>query len=307
MSSAHADTFVRDRLPPPDQMPRLLFELPGLQFAARLNCASELLDRWVAQGDGQRLAVLGTAPDGAPIAWSYAELQARANRIARVLADRLGLVPGNRVLLRGANSPMLAACWFGVVKAGGIAVGTMPLLRARELIGIAAKAGITHALVDARLAEEVALAQPQCPTLAHVLQFNGAADGGLESAMAAQPDRFTNVDTAADDCCIIAFTSGTTGQPKAALHYHRDGGLRLLAAACAARAARRPRHRQPAAGIHLRPGRLAVVSPEHRRGQRAGRESLARGAAGGDCAASRDDLLHLADGLPRDRIAARRA
>ena len=124
MSSAHVDSFVRDRVPPPGQLPRLLFELPGLQFGAQLNCASELLDRWVNQGDGARLAVLGAAPDGSPIQWSYAELQARANRIANLLVRDLGLVPGNRVLLRGANSPMLAACWFGVVKAGGIAVGT---------------------------------------------------------------------------------------------------------------------------------------------------------------------------------------
>jgi 2-aminobenzoate-CoA ligase len=228
MASAHIDRFVHDHLPPQAQMPRLLFELPALRFGAQLNCASELLDRWVEQGDGERLAVLGTAPDGAPIAWSYAELQARANRIARVLVGDLGLVPGNRVLLRGANSPMLAACWFGVVKAGGIAVGTMPLLRARELVGIVAKAQIAHALVDARLAEEVALARPQCPTLAHVLHFNGAADDGLEAAMATRPSTFANVDTAADDCCIIAFTSGTTGQPKAALHFHRD-----VMAACA--------------------------------------------------------------------------
>jgi 2-aminobenzoate-CoA ligase len=228
MPSAHIDRFVRDRVPPPQQLPRLLFELPALQFGAQLNCASELLDRWVAQGQGARLAVLGAAPDGTPIRWSYAELQARANRIANVLVNALGLVPGNRVLLRGANSPMLAACWFGVVKAGGIAVGSMPLLRARELTGIVAKAEITHALVDARLAEEIALARPLCPTLAQLLHFNGGEASGLEAAMAQQPVTFDNIDTAADDTCIIAFTSGTTGQPKAALHFHRD-----VMAACA--------------------------------------------------------------------------
>ena len=172
MPSAHVDTFVRDRLPPADQMPALLFDLPQLQFGAQLNCATELLDRWVDAGQGARPAVLGAAPDGAPIRWSYADLQAHANRIANVLVHDLGLVPGNRVLLRGANSPMLAACWFGVVKAGGIAVGTMPLLRARELTGIVAKAEITHALVDARLADEVELARPACPALVHVLHFN---------------------------------------------------------------------------------------------------------------------------------------
>ena len=228
MPSAHTDSFVRDRVPPADQLSRLLFELPELRFAAQLNCATELLDRWVAQGDGARLAVLGAAPDGTPIRWTYAELQTRANRIANVLVDELGLVPGNRVLLRGANSPLLAACWFGVVKAGGIAVGSMPLLRARELTGIVAKAEISHALVDARLAEELALARPLCPTLTQVLHFNGGRGSGLEAAMAMRPTTFTNVDTAADDTCIVAFTSGTTGQPKAALHFHRD-----VMAACA--------------------------------------------------------------------------
>jgi 2-aminobenzoate-CoA ligase len=228
MPSAHIDRFVRDRVPPQAQLPRLLFDLPALQFGEQLNCASELLDRWVAQGQGARLAVLGAAPDGTPIRWSYAELQARANRIANVLVKDLGLVPGNRVLLRGANSPMLAACWFGVVKAGAIAVGTMPLLRARELTGIVAKAEITHALVDARLADEIMLAHPLCPTLVHVLQFNGGIGHGLEAAMAVRPATFANVDTAADDTCVIAFTSGTTGQPKAAVHFHRD-----VMAACA--------------------------------------------------------------------------
>ncbi|HET9976987.1 MAG TPA: AMP-binding protein [Burkholderiaceae bacterium] len=227
MPSAHLDTFARDRLPPPDRLPRFVFALPELQFPEQMNCAGELLDRWVAAGQGERLCIVGTAPDGTtPIRWTYAELRARANRIANVLTRQMGLVPGNRVLLRGANSPMLAACWFGVVKAGGIAVGTMPLLRARELVTIAGKAQITHALVDARLAEELDLARPNCPTLAKVLSFNG--DGGLEAAMAAESDAFTNVDTAADDICVIAFTSGTTGQPKAALHFHRD-----VMAACA--------------------------------------------------------------------------
>ena len=228
MSSTHVDPFVRDRLPPPELLPRFVYELPALQFGAQLNCAGALLDRWVGQGDGERLAVLGAAPDDAPIRWRYTELQAQANRIARVLVEDLGLVPGNRVLLRGANSPMLAACWLGVVKAGGIAVGTMPLLRARELTTIVHKAEISHALVDARLADELTLAMPQCPMLAQVLHFNGGEAAGLEAAAAAKPTTFDNVDTAADDTCLIAFTSGTTGQPKAALHSHRD-----VMAACA--------------------------------------------------------------------------
>ena len=140
--SGLVDTFARDHLPPREQWPEFLFELPELQFAARLNCAVELLDRAIERGWGERVCVLG---DG--VRWSYADLLAQANRIARVLVEDLGLVSGNRVLLRGANSPWLAACWFGVVKAGGIAVGTMPLLRARELTTIVHKAQVTHALV----------------------------------------------------------------------------------------------------------------------------------------------------------------
>ena len=228
MPSAHLDRFVADRLPPPGQRARLLFSLPGLQFPEQINCVADLLDRRVTQGDGNRLAVLGHVPGGAPIQWSYAELQEQANRIANVLVERMALVPGNRVLLRGANSPMLAACWLGVVKAGGIAVGSMPLLRARELTGIVAKAQITHALVDARLADELTAALPGCPSLTQVLQFNGAADAGLEAAMTVQPADFQAVPTAADDACLIAFTSGTTGVPKAAVHDHRD-----VMAACA--------------------------------------------------------------------------
>jgi 2-aminobenzoate-CoA ligase len=220
------DSFARDRLPPPERMPAFVFDRPELQFPARLNAATELLDARVARGDGERACVLGTAPDGTPIRWSYADLQREANRIARVLTDDLGLEPGNRVLLRGANSPMLAACWFAVVKAGGIAVGTMPLLRARELVTIVEKAQVTHALCDARLADELALARPQCPTLRHVLHFNR---GELEAAAATKAPAFDNADTAADDTCLIAFTSGTTGQPKAAMHFHRD---LMAAAAC---------------------------------------------------------------------------
>ena len=149
--SGHVDTFARDNLPPPEQWPEFLFELPELQFAPRLNCTVELLDKALQRGWGDRDAVLGEG-----VHWTYAELLAQANRIARVLVEDMGLVGGNRVLLRGANSPMLAACWFGVVKAGGIAVGTMPLLRARELTTIVQKAQLTHALCDARLAQSAA-------------------------------------------------------------------------------------------------------------------------------------------------------
>ena len=225
--TAHVDTFASDHLPPPEQQPEFLFDRPELQFPERLNCATELLDRWVLTdrraGLGNRLCIQGTG-----IRWTYADLQAHANRIARVLVEDLGLVPGNRVLLRGTNSPMLAACWFAVIKAGGIAVGTMPLLRAKELTEIVHKAKISHALCDARLAEELALARPGCLTLTQLLHFNSDSAGELDDRAAAKPSTFDNVDTSRDDTCLIAFTSGTTGKPKGTIHFHRD-----LMAACA--------------------------------------------------------------------------
>jgi 2-aminobenzoate-CoA ligase len=222
-STAHIDTFASDHLPPPEQLPEFLFDHPELKFAEQLNCATELLDRWVMDGTGDRLCIQGTG-----IRWTYADLQSRANRIARVLVEDMALVPGNRVLLRGANSPMLAACWFAVVKAGGIAVGSMPLLRAKELTQIVHKAAITHALCDARLADELASARPGCPTLTQVLHFNSTGTNELDARAAAKPPTFANVATHKDDTCIIAFTSGTTGQPKGTMHFHRD-----VMAACA--------------------------------------------------------------------------
>ena len=221
MTSAHIDTFARDNLPPPELQPQYLFDLPSLQFPEQLNCADELLDRHVIEGRGERLCI--QAPG---LRWTYTDLQANANRIANVLVGEMGLVPGNRVLLRAPNNPMMAACWFAVMKAGAIAVATMPMLRAKELTQMIVKAEVTHALCDAKLAEELTLALPQCPTLTKLMLFNSAvnraAPDGLEAAMARQSATFTNVNTAAADTCIIAFTSGTTGQPKGTMHFHRD-------------------------------------------------------------------------------------
>ena len=226
------DTFAKDRLPAVQDLPEFVFDLPELQFPARLNCATELLDRRVQAGDGARPCLVGA--DGHT--WTYAELLAQANRIAHVLVQDLGLVPGNRVLLRGANSPMLAACFLAVFKAGGIAVGTMPLLRAKELGVILDKAQVSHALCDARLADELDSARRDRPSLEHLMHFNagpGAKGAGgsptLEAAAATKSPTFENFDSAADDICLMAFTSGTTGQPKAAMHFHRDV---MASAAC---------------------------------------------------------------------------
>jgi 2-aminobenzoate-CoA ligase len=232
--TAHVDTFARDHLPPAAQQPEFLFELPELQFPAQLNCATELLDRRVANGGGERVCL--RAAGG--LSWTYAELQRQANRIANVLMTDMGLVPGNRVLLRAPNNPMLVACWFAVMKAGAIAVATMPLLRAKELTQIIAKGRVTHALCDARLADELRAAVEHEPQLSQLRLFNGEAGTGLEADMARHADRFDNVDTAADDTCILAFTSGTTGQPKATMHFHRDV---MAACACWPRHVLRPR------------------------------------------------------------------
>jgi 2-aminobenzoate-CoA ligase len=216
--TSHVDTFARENLPPRELWPEFIFELPELAYPERMNCAIELLDRAADRGWGPRTAIV--AADGAR--WTYAELLVRANRIAQVLVDDLELVAGNRVLLRGPNTPMLAACWFAVMKAGGIAVATMPLLRAKELTDIVTKAAITHALCDARLAEELTAALPACPMLAHVSYFNGDGSDGVEARMRDKPATFANVLTAADETCMIAFTSGTTGKPKGTMHFHRD-------------------------------------------------------------------------------------
>ncbi|MDA8453257.1 AMP-binding protein [Acidovorax sp. GBBC 3334] len=217
-ASAHVDTFARDRLPPSAQQPDYLFDLPGLQFEERLNCADPLLDVHVREGRGARICI--RAPG---LAWTYADLQEKAQRIANVLVNEMGLLPGNRVLLRAPNNPMLAACWFAVMKAGGIAVATMPLLRAKELKDIIEIGQVTHALCDAVLSEELQIAgQAAGSHLAEVRYFHSEGPDGLEAAMELASPHFDNVDTASDDCCLLGFTSGTTGVPKATMHYHRD-------------------------------------------------------------------------------------
>jgi 2-aminobenzoate-CoA ligase len=220
-ASAHVDTFARDNLPREEELPEFIFELPELQYPARLNCGAELLDRMVDSGHADR-PVIHTLIDGKEYSCTYRQLLVRANQIAHVLTRDLALVPGNRVLLRGANNPMMAACWFGVIKAGCIAVATMPLLRAKELRQIIDKAQVRAALCDFALREEMALAQRESPQLEHVLYFDHGGPGSLEAALPGKPVEFENIATAADDVALIAFTSGTTGHPKGCMHFHRD-------------------------------------------------------------------------------------
>jgi 2-aminobenzoate-CoA ligase len=212
--SGHQDGFARAHLPPPDQWPEFLFDLPALHYPDRLNCVAELLDRPLAQGAGARIAVYGEHET-----LSYAQFGARVDRIAHVLLRELKLVSGNRVLLRGANNPTMAACILAVIKAGLVAVPTMPLLRAGELAKIAAKAKVDAVLCADGLRGEID-ALPAAPPM---LRFGAPGDpAALEALMARHGDPFTPCDTAADDVCLISFTSGTTGIPKGTMHFHRD-------------------------------------------------------------------------------------
>ncbi|MBK5305631.1 MAG: AMP-binding protein [Frankiaceae bacterium] len=190
-------------------------DLPELQYPARLNCAVELLDRSIEQHGPDRPCFV--AGDGT--AWTYAEVRARANAVAQVLTRDLGLVPGGRVLLRGPNNPWLAVCWLAVLKAGGVVVTTMPLLRSGELQVVCDMGKVGIALCDARFLDDLVAAD--IPGLS-VTSYGGEDAGDLLTLMQDKPASYDDVDTAADDVALLAFTSGTTGKPKATMHVHRD-------------------------------------------------------------------------------------
>jgi len=216
--SAHLDTFARDNLPSRGDWPDFLFTLPELRYPDRLNCVSELLDRWIAAGQGARPCIIAPSET-----LSYAQLADRVNRIANVLTRDLALVPGNRVLLRAPNNPAMIAAYLAVMKAGGIAVATMPLLRAKELSYVVGKAKVGIALCEARLAEEMEKTKAIAGDLKRIVYWGDGATGSLEVLMAkAGYERFEACDTASDDVCLIGFTSGTTGEPKGTMHFHRD-------------------------------------------------------------------------------------
>lgn len=210
--SAHLDSFARDNLPPREQWPVFRLDRAEFHYPPRLNCAVELLDRNLERGRGDHPAVVTPAET-----LTYRQLAERVNRIANVLVTRLGFVPGNRVLLRSANNAWMVAAYFAVLKAGGVVVATMPLLRAKELGQMLRKARISHALCDARLAED--LRKADAPDLRHLVTWG---DGELEGMCAQASPDFHACDTAADDVCLIGFTSGSTGEPKGTMHFHRD-------------------------------------------------------------------------------------
>jgi 2-aminobenzoate-CoA ligase len=213
--SAHVDPFCRDHLPPRAEWPELLLDEPWLRYPDQLNCATALLDQTIAEHGGDRPCLL--TPTGE--LWTYEQLRATANRIAHVLTTDLGVVPGARVLLRGPNNPWFVACWFGVLKAGAVAVATMPMLRSRELRDIHDIARVGLALCDHRfLADLDAAALDGVPTV----PFGGPGDSDLSVRVRSHPAEFADVATVADDVALLAFTSGTTGRPKATMHFHRD-------------------------------------------------------------------------------------
>ena len=214
MNSAHVDTFIRDRLPPAELQPEFLFTLPELQYPESLNSAVELIDRH----ERDRLALINDVGR-----WTYGEMADLSDRIARLLAEEEGLVPGNRVLLRGPNNAMLFACWLGILKAGGVVVATMPILRGGEVATILERAQVSHAIVDSRTLDDYSAGADQARTVRSLLTYDGdSGSGELERRLMNVAPGFEAVATHRDDVALIAFTSGTTGRPKGCVHYHRD-------------------------------------------------------------------------------------
>ena len=215
--SAHIDTFARDNLPPVAALPDFL--LDGFHYPDRLNVGVELTDAMVAKGFGDHTALIGNGRRR-----TYKELSDWTNRLAHALVEDFNLQPGNRVLIRSANNPAMLACWLAATKAGAVVVNTMPMLRAGELSKIVDKAQVSHALCDSRLTDELDSCATGNPTLQYVIAFDGTANHAspLDTAALEKPVRFDAVATSCDDVALLGFTSGTTGAPKATMHFHRD-------------------------------------------------------------------------------------
>ena len=217
--SGHIDTFARDNLPPPDLWPDFLLDRPEFQYPDWINVGVELSDRLVEKGLGDHIALIGNGR-----VRTYKELSDWTNRLAHALVEDFGVKPGNRVLVRSGNNPAMVAAWLAATKAGAVVVNTMPMLRAGELTQIIDKAEISLALCDSRLADELETAASTSKFLKRVVHFDGTAnhEAELDRAALHKPPRFDAVKTGRDDVALLAFTSGTTGLPKATMHFHRD-------------------------------------------------------------------------------------
>jgi len=215
--TAHVDTFARDNLPPQEQWPAFLLE--GFDYPEYLNAAVELTDRMVERGLGDNTALIGNGRRR-----TYKELTDWTNRLAHALVETYGVKPGNRILIRSANNPAMVACWLAATKAGAVVVNTMPMLRAGELAKIVDKAEITLALCDTRIKDELVACAKDSRHLKQVIGFDGTAnhDAELDRVALDKPVRFDAVKTGRDDVALLGFTSGTTGMPKATMHFHRD-------------------------------------------------------------------------------------
>jgi 2-aminobenzoate-CoA ligase len=215
--TAHIDTFTRDRLPAEADWPVL--KLDGFDYPEKLNAGVELCDRMVERGFGDNTALIGNGRQR-----TYKELADWSNRIAHALVEDYGVKPGNRLMIRSANNPAMVACWLGATKAGAVVVNTMPMLRAGELGAIVDKAEISHALCDTRLMEELVACGKHSRHLKTIIGFDGTAnhDAELDRIALSKSVRFQAVETGRDDVALLGFTSGTTGEPKATMHFHRD-------------------------------------------------------------------------------------
>ena len=217
--TGHVDTFTRDHLPPAGQWPDLLLDRPEFQYPEYLNVAVELTDRMVDRGFGDQVALIGNGRRR-----TYKELTDWTNRLAHALAEDFGVKPGNRVLIRSGNNPAMVAVWLAVTKAGAVAVNTMPLLRAGELTAVVDKGQVGLALCDNRIADELVACAKDSRFLKSVVCFDGTSnhDAELDRVALNKPVRFDAVRTGRDDVALLGFTSGTTGEPKATIHFHRD-------------------------------------------------------------------------------------